>query len=63
MRTIDPRPASLVALVPVFSLMASAAMAQSIEGTATYPERIAVPPGAVFAAVLEEGSRVLMRRR
>jgi putative lipoprotein len=37
--------------------MASAAMAQSIEGTATYRERMALPPGAVFEALLEDVSR------
>jgi heat shock protein HslJ len=57
MRTIDTRPASRVGLVSLFSLMASAAMAQSIEGTATYRERMALPAGAVFEAVLEDVSR------
>lgn len=53
MSTIDTRIASCVALVALLSLMASAAMAQSIEGAAIYRERIALPPGAVFEAVFE----------
>lgn len=36
---------------------AGPAMAQSIEGTATYRERMALPRGAVFEAVLEDVSR------
>ena len=32
-------------------------MAQSIQGTATYRERMALPPAAVFEAVLEDVSR------
>jgi uncharacterized lipoprotein YbaY len=32
-------------------------MAQSIQGTATYRERMAMPPAAVFEAALEDVSR------
>jgi putative lipoprotein len=38
-------------------LAASAASAQSVRGTATYRERIAMPAGAVFEATLEDVSR------
>jgi putative lipoprotein len=37
--------------------MAGPAMAQSIHGTATYRERIALPPSAAFEATLEDVSR------
>ena len=37
--------------------MAGPAMAQSIHGTATYRERIALPPTAAFEATLEDVSR------
>ncbi len=39
------------------SVSASAAIAQSIQGTATYRERIALQPAAVFEAVLEDVTR------
>jgi para-nitrobenzyl esterase len=42
--------ASRVALVGLLAVIASSAMGQSIEGTATHRERIALPPAAVFAA-------------
>jgi putative lipoprotein len=41
----------------LFALTAGTAMAQSIEGTATYRERMSLPPKAVFEAVLEDVSR------
>jgi len=40
------------------ALIASTATAQTITGTATYRERMALPPAAVFEAVLEDVSRV-----
>ena len=47
-----------VALAIVVGLIANTAMAQSIQGTATYRERMALPPSAVFEATLEDVSRV-----
>jgi putative lipoprotein len=47
----------LASLVVLFQLIAGIAMAQSIEGSATYRERVALPPAAVFEAVLEDVSR------
>jgi uncharacterized lipoprotein YbaY len=45
-------------MLPMFlGLVANEAMAQSIQGTATYRERIALPPTAVFEATLEDVSR------
>ncbi|HEY7473655.1 MAG TPA: YbaY family lipoprotein, partial [Vicinamibacterales bacterium] len=41
----------------VLALAANAAVAQTIKGTATYRERMALPPGAVFEAALEDVSR------
>ena len=41
----------------MFALLAEQAFAQVIEGTATYRERMALPPGAVFEATLEDVSR------
>lgn len=55
-----PVPASLLLCAGVATgavLAASGASAQSVEGTATYRERMALPPGAVFEAVLEDVSR------
>ena len=46
-----------VALATFLGLMANAARAQSIEGTANYRERMALPPSAVFEATLEDVSR------
>ena len=51
-RTVTVAPAIVVGLI------ANAAMAQSIQGTATYRERMALPPSAVFEATLEDVSRV-----
>ena len=45
------------ALACFFLLTADAAVAQSIQGTATYRERMALPPGAVLEAALEDVSR------
>ncbi len=46
------------AAIAVFlGLIANTAMAQSVTGTATFRERIALPPAAVFEAVLEDVSR------
>jgi uncharacterized lipoprotein YbaY len=42
--------------VPLF-LLAHTAMAQSIQGTATYRERMALPPSAAFEATVEDVSR------
>jgi putative lipoprotein len=44
-------------LAMLLVLVASTATAQSIQGTATYRERMAVPPAAVFEATLEDVSR------
>lgn len=41
----------------ILALGATGAMAQTIKGTATYRERMALPPGAVFEAALEDVSR------
>lgn len=50
--------ATVAATVSTFvSLTAHTAMAQSIQGTATYRERMALPPSAVFEATLEDVSR------
>src|SRR5688500_11830147 len=46
-----------LALAMLFGLIGHTAMAQSIQGTATYRERIALPPGAVFEVTLEDVSR------
>jgi putative lipoprotein len=40
-----------------FTLFAHSAMAQTIQGTATFRERMALPPAAVFEATLEDVSR------
>src|SRR5262245_2546280 len=41
----------------LFTLTAGTAMAQSIDGSATYRERMALPPTAVLEALLEDVSR------
>jgi putative lipoprotein len=46
-----------VALATLLGLLANRAMAQSIQGTSTYRERMALPPAAVFEATLEDVSR------
>jgi uncharacterized lipoprotein YbaY len=38
-------------------LIAAPLLAQTIKGTATYRERIALPPGALFEAAIEDVSR------
>ena len=43
--------------IVILTSLAGTAMAQSIEGSATYRERMALPPGAVLEAVLEDVSR------
>ncbi|HEY1302690.1 MAG TPA: META domain-containing protein [Vicinamibacterales bacterium] len=43
--------------IVLFTLTAGNAMAQSIEGSATYRERMALPPAAVFEASIEDVSR------
>jgi uncharacterized lipoprotein YbaY len=55
--TIDIRLALRVALPALLAAIASPVMAQSIEGTATYRERVALPQSAMFEAVLEDVSR------
>jgi putative lipoprotein len=47
----------LIAAVVLSAAMVGPAMAQSIHGTATYRERIALPPSAAFEATLEDVSR------
>jgi putative lipoprotein len=49
--------ARLIAAAALVAAMAGPAMAQSIHGTATYRERIALPPTAAFEATLEDVSR------
>ena len=44
-------------IVIMLALASSGAMAQAITGTASYRERIALPPDAVFEVTLEEVSR------
>jgi putative lipoprotein len=50
--------ARLIIAAALLAAMAGPALAQSIHGTATYRERIALPPTAVFEATLEDVSRV-----
>ncbi len=45
------------AVAALLGLVAEQAMAQTIQGTATYRERMALPVGAVFEAMLEDVSR------
>jgi putative lipoprotein len=40
-----------------FALIAHPSFAQMVTGTATYRERMALPPGALFEAVIEDVSR------
>jgi putative lipoprotein len=54
---IGTRLLACVALASFFGLRADAAMAQSVQGTAMYRERMALPPAAVFEATLEDVSR------
>jgi putative lipoprotein len=51
------RPFARGALASIIVLTATAATAQSVQGTATYRERIALPSDAVFEATLEDVSR------
>src|SRR5215510_3184857 len=51
------RRVSCGALVVLLTSVASTAMAQSIEGSATFRERMALPPTAVFEVLLEDVSR------
>ena len=46
-----------VAITVFLGLIADDTFAQTIEGTATYRERMALPKGAVFEATLEDVSR------
>ena len=48
---------AVVTLVTLLGVMVSTAMALSIQGSATYRERMALPSAAVFEAVLEDVSR------
>ena len=48
---------SCVSLVALLMLSADTAMVQSIQGTATFRERMTLPSAAVFEAVLEDVSR------
>jgi putative lipoprotein len=53
-----PKTVARLAVAAAFlAAMAGPALAQSIHGTATYRERIALPPTAVFEATLEDVSR------
>ena len=57
MSTLGRQAVSPAALLWLLALIAGTAMAQSIDGTATYRERVALPPSAVFEATLEDVSR------
>jgi len=52
-----PKNLACVALTAVLALIANHAMAQAIQGTATYRERMTLPPGAVLEATIEDVSR------
>jgi len=52
---IAPVPAQVPASVPVSAARLTATA--SVNGTATYRERMALPPGAVFEAVIEDTSK------
>jgi uncharacterized lipoprotein YbaY len=54
---IGTRPFMRAALASLLALSAQQAMAQTITGTATYREPMALPPGAVLEATLEDVSR------
>lgn len=54
---ISTRTLPLLPAMVAVCLIANTAMAQSIQGTATYRERMALPPSAVFEATLEDVSR------
>ncbi len=54
---IRVRTVTQATLAMCVALIANTAMAQSIQGTATYRERMALPPAAVFEAALEDVSR------
>jgi putative lipoprotein len=47
----------LALLAGAFFAAATPVLAQSIQGTATYRERVALPPDAIFDAVVEDVSR------
>jgi uncharacterized lipoprotein YbaY len=49
--------ACTVAVASSFTLLASAVMAGTLTGTATYRERIALPPEAVFEVLIEDIAR------
>ena len=60
MATVIRTPTTAISFLSVtllLTLIATAAMAQSVQSTATYRERMALPPGAVFEATLEDVSR------
>ena len=46
-----------VGLTVILGLIADQSIAQAIQGTATYRERMSLPPAAVFEATLEDVSR------
>jgi putative lipoprotein len=54
---VGTRNLARVMLTAIFGLIANQAMAQTIQGTATYRERMALPAGAVFDAAIEDVSR------
>lgn len=55
--TLPPSLLSRLAFAVVVGLIANPAWAQTIKGTATYRERMALPPAAVFEATIEDVSR------
>src|SRR5262245_17025171 len=51
------KPGAVASVVLLGALVAGAASAQTLQGTATYRERMVLPSAAVFEAVLEDVSR------
>jgi len=54
---VGTRTLARIALTVFLASIADHAMAQTIQGTATYRERMALPPAAVFEATIEDVSR------
>jgi putative lipoprotein len=57
LRIVGTRILGCVALPTIFVLLATQALGQTIQGTATYRERMALPPAAVLEATIEDVSR------
>jgi uncharacterized lipoprotein YbaY len=54
---LGPRVVAAIAVPLILGGLAENAMAQTVEATATYKERMALPSGAVLEATIEEVSR------